>query len=142
MDVESVVRAVANRRLPGVQAHADTQLDALGPGMSRKRALGPHDCLGCVAGVLEDDEELVAPMVDDVPFAALHCLAEELPVIRQHHRVAVAKLADELCGVLDIREDECDRSMGEIWGQSLLQRDLGPNAGSRARGAVDRKLAV
>jgi hypothetical protein len=65
-----------------------------------------------------------------------------VPVIRQHHGVAVAELADEPRGTLDISEDECDRSMGEIWGQSLLQRDLGPNAGSRARRAVDRKLAV
>jgi hypothetical protein len=32
--------------------------------------------------------------------------------------------------------------MSEIWGQSLLQRDLGPNAGARARWAVDRKFAV
>jgi hypothetical protein len=63
-------------------------------------------------------------------------------VIREHRRVAVAELADELRGALDIREDEGDRSMGEIWVQSLLQRDLGPNAGSRTRGAVDRKLAV
>ncbi len=81
-------------------------------------------------------------MVDDVPLATLHRLAEEVPVIRQHHCVAVAELADELRGTLDISEDECDRSMGEIWGQSLLQRDLGPDAGSRARRAVDRKLAV
>ena len=96
MDVQPEVRAVANRRLPGVEAHADTQLDALRPGMSREGALGFRDCLGCFAGVLEDDEELVAPMVDDVPIATLHGLAEKVPVIRQHHGVAVAELADEL----------------------------------------------
>jgi hypothetical protein len=81
-------------------------------------------------------------MVDDHSGAALHRLAEEAPVIREHRCVAVAELADEPRGALDIREDECDRSMWQIWGQSLLQRDLGPNAGSRARGTVDRKLAV
>jgi hypothetical protein len=81
-------------------------------------------------------------MVDDLSSTALHRLAEETPVIREHRRVAVAEPANELRRALDIREDECDGSMGEIWAQSLLQRDLGPNAGSRARGAVDRKLAV
>jgi hypothetical protein len=110
--------------------------------MSRERALGLGNCLGCSAGILEDDEELVAAVVDDLSGAALHRLAEETPVIREHRRVAVAEPANELRGALDIREDECDRSMREIWGQSLLQRDLGPNAGSRAWGAVDRKFAV
>ena len=110
--------------------------------MSGECTLSFQDCLGCLAGILEDDEELVAAMIDDLSGAALHRLAEETSVIREHRRVAVAELADELCGAFDIGEDECDRSMGEIWGQSLLQRDLGPDAGSRARRAVDRKLAV
>jgi hypothetical protein len=81
-------------------------------------------------------------MVDDEPGTALHGLAEEAAMIRENRRVAVAELADERRGALDIREDECDRSMGEIWGQSLLQWDLGPNASARARRTVDRKLAV
>jgi hypothetical protein len=63
-------------------------------------------------------------------------------MIRENRRVALAELADERRRALDIGEDECDCSMGEIWGQSLLQRDLGPNAGARARRTVDRKLAV
>ena len=142
MDVQAVVRAVAHRRLPRVKAHADTQLDSLRPVMSGERALGLRNRLGCPAGVLEDDEELVATMVDDLPGAALHRFSEEPPVIGEHGRVAIAELADELRRALNIGEDECDRSMGEIWGQSLLQWDLGPNAGSRARGADDRKLAA
>jgi hypothetical protein len=81
-------------------------------------------------------------MVDDESGAALHRLAEEPPVICEHECIAVAERSDELRRPLDIREDECDRSMGEIGCQSLLQRDLGPDAGSRARRAVDCKLAV
>lgn len=110
--------------------------------MSGEGALGLRDCLGCLTSILEDHEELVATMVDDVSGAALHRLAEEPPVVGEHDRVAVAELADELRGALDVGEDECDRSMGEICGQSLLQWDLGPDAGSRARRAVDRKLAA
>ena len=142
MDVQAVIRPVADRRLPGVKAHADSQVDALRPRMSGECALGLGNRLGCTDGILEDDEELVAAVVDDLSGAALDRLSEETPVIREHRRVAVAEQADELRGALDIGEDECDRSMREIWGQSLLQWDLGPNAGSRARRTVDRKLAV
>jgi hypothetical protein len=110
--------------------------------MSSEGTLGLGNRLGCPAGVLEDDEELVAAVVDDLSSTAFDRLAEETPVIREHRRVAVAEPANELRRALDIREDECDRSKWEIWGQSLLQWDLGPNAGSRARGAVDCKLAV
>jgi hypothetical protein len=81
-------------------------------------------------------------MVDNMSGAALHRFAEEAPVIREHDRVTVAELADELRGALNVGEDKCDRAMGEIWGQSLLQWDLGPNAGTSARRAVDRKLAA
>jgi hypothetical protein len=82
--------------------------------MGGESALRLRDCFDCLACVLEDDEELVAAVVDDLPGAALHRLSEETPVIREHRRVAVPEQADELRGALDIREDECDRSMGEI----------------------------
>ena len=97
VNVQAVVVAVAHGRLPGVEAHADTQLDALRPGMGGDCALRLGDCLDCSARVLEDDEELVAAMVDDEPGAALHGLAEEAPVIREHRRVPVAEQAHELC---------------------------------------------
>ena len=53
-------------------------------------------------------------MVDDLSGATLHRFAEEAPVIREHDRVAVAELTDELRGALDVGEDECDRSIGQI----------------------------
>jgi hypothetical protein len=63
-------------------------------------------------------------------------------VIVEQKRIGVAEGADELRRALHIGEDECDGSMGKIGCQSLLQRDLGPDAGSRAGRTVDRKLAV
>ena len=96
MNVQAVVVAVAHGRLPGVEAHADTELDALRPGMGGDCSLRLRNCLDCPAGVLEDDEELVATMVDDEPCAALHDLAEEAPVIREHRCVPVAEQAHEL----------------------------------------------
>jgi hypothetical protein len=138
MDIEPEVRTVADRRLTRVEPHADAQLDALRPGMSCERALRFGDCLGCPARVLEDDEELVAAMVDNLSGVALNGRSKEPPVISEDERIAVAEGSDELRRALDIGEDECDGSMGEIRCQSLLQWDLGPNAGSRAGRAVDR----
>jgi hypothetical protein len=65
--------------------------------MGGESALRLRDCFDCLACVLEDDEELVAAMVDDEPSAALHSRAEEAPVIREHRRVPVAEPAHELC---------------------------------------------
>ena len=81
-------------------------------------------------------------MVDDVSGATLDGLAEEPPVICEHQRIVAAERPYERRRALDIREDECDRSMGEIGCQSLLQRDLGPDTGSCTRRTVDRELAV
>jgi hypothetical protein len=110
--------------------------------MCCERALGFGNGVGCSAGVLEHDEELVATMVDDMPFAALHGLPEKAPVLCEHDRVAVAQRSYERRRALHIGEDECDCSMGEIGCQSLLQGDLGPDAGSRTARTVDRELPV
>jgi hypothetical protein len=53
-------------------------------------------------------------MVDDVPTAALDRRAQELAMVGEDKGIAVAELAHELCRALDICEDECDRSIGEI----------------------------
>jgi hypothetical protein len=59
--------------------------------MGGECALRLRDCLDCSARVLEDDEELVAAMVDDEPSAALHSFAKEATVIREHRCVPVAE---------------------------------------------------
>jgi hypothetical protein len=64
--------------------------------MSGDRPLGLDEGLRATARVWEDDEELVAAVVDDLSGAALHHLSEETPVIREHRRVAVAEQAYEL----------------------------------------------
>jgi hypothetical protein len=76
-------------------------------------------------------------MVDDVPAAALDSRAQELAMVGENKGIAVAELAHELRRALDICEDECDRSIGEIRGQSLLQWDLGTDACSCAWWTVD-----
>ena len=110
--------------------------------MPGDRPLGLDEGLRATTRIRKDDEELVAAMVDDLAAAALHRVAEESPVVGEHERPRVAELAHELCRAFDICEDECDRSIGEIGCQSLLQWYLGPDAGSGTGGTVDRKLAA
>jgi hypothetical protein len=105
-------------------------------------ALRTHDRLDRAAGIGEDDEELVAAVIDDVAVAGLHGLPKEPAVVGQDERVAVAELANELRRALDVGEDECDCAIGKIGCQSLLQGDLGPDAGSHAGRTVDGQLAA
>jgi hypothetical protein len=105
-------------------------------------ALRPHDRLHRAARVGEDDEELVATVIDDMAAAGLDGLAQEPPVVGEDERIAVAQLADELRRPLDVGEDECDCAIRKIGCQSLLQGDLGPDAGSRAGRTVDGQLAA
>ena len=66
MDVEPEVGVVAQRRLPGVHADADAQVDAVRPVVAGESLLQGHDRLRGPACVAEGEEELVAAMVDDV----------------------------------------------------------------------------
>jgi hypothetical protein len=105
--------------------------------VSCKRALRLRDGLCSLLRILEDHEELVTPMVDDVPAAALDRRAQQLAMVGEDKGIAVAELTYELRRALDVREDECDRSIWEIRGQSLLQWDLGTDVRSCALWTVD-----
>jgi hypothetical protein len=105
-------------------------------------ALCTHDRLDGPPRIGEDDEELVAAVIDDMAAAGLDGLAQKPAVVGEDERVAVAELANELRRALDVGEDECDCAIGKIGCQSLLQWDLGPDAGSGARGTVDGQLAA
>jgi hypothetical protein len=59
-----------------------------------------------IARVLEDDEELVAAMIDDVPACLRDHVAHEAAVIVEELGVGVAETADELRRALDVGEDE------------------------------------
>jgi hypothetical protein len=110
--------------------------------MVSEGALCTHDRFDRAARIGEDDEELVAAVVDDVALCGLDGLAQEPAVVGQDEGIAVAELADELRRALDVGEDECDCAIGKIGCQSLLQGDLGPDAGSRAGRTVDGQLAA
>jgi hypothetical protein len=124
-----------------VHTDPDTHIHALGPTVQSERPLGLEDCARGPPRVVEDDEELVAAVVDHVAAEVFDRLAQKAPVIGEDQRVAVAKLAHELRRALDVGEDQGDRAIGKIGCQRLLQGDLGPNTGSRAGRAVHGQLA-
>src|SRR5205823_10403536 len=142
LDVQPEVGVIPNGRLAAVQSHPDAELDARRPIVLRERLLRGHERFRCSPCVFEDDEELVAPRVDDDAALTLHGLGEEAAVVVEYLRVSVAETLHELRRALDVREDECDRSMRKIRHASLLQRDLGADSGSLAGRAVDVELSA
>ena len=138
--VEPEVGVAPDCWLAGVQAHADTELHARRPVVLGKGLLRGRDRSRGAAGVDEDDEELVAPRVDDDAALTLDRLVKEPAVVVEHVCVVIAQTLHELRRAFDVGEDESDRSMRKIRHPSLLQRDLGTNTGPGAGRAVDVEL--
>ena len=78
MNVEPEVGVVADVRLAGVHPHAHADLDALGQAVAGEGLLRGDGCPGSRARILEDDEELVAAVVDEVLLDVSHHFQREL----------------------------------------------------------------
>src|SRR5262249_26771818 len=111
VDVDSEVALRANRRLAGVNADPDANLDAVWPAVVHERLLCRNGGRDRAAGVLEDEKELVASAVHLMAVLGVDCLADEPPVIVEDTLVRVAQSLDEAGRRLHIREDQRDRSM-------------------------------
>src|SRR5439155_8673570 len=109
--VQSEVGLPADARLAGVDTHADAQLDTRRPVVLGEGLLCSDDGLRSLPRILEDDEELVAALVDDDAALTFDGLVEEPAVFVEDVRVPVAETLHELRRALDVGEDECDRSM-------------------------------
>ena len=84
-------------------------------------------------GALENREEAVAFGLFLVAAGSSQGRPDEFAMAGEDRVPAVAaEFLGELRRALDICEDECDRSIGEIRGQSLLQWDLGTDTCSCA----------
>jgi hypothetical protein len=68
-------------------------------------------------------------MVDHVPVDSRDGFVEEPAMVGEDLLIALVEPVHELRRALDVCEDERDCSIGKIWHGSLLQRDLGANAG-------------
>ncbi len=142
MNVKAEVGVVTDVRLAGVHPHAHADLDAFGPGVAGERLLRGDGCRGSRPSVLEDDEELVAPVIDDVSASLFHGSAEKLAVVGQNLGVPIPQALKELRRSFDVGEEEGDGSIGKGRHLRLLQWNLGTNSGARSRRALDRKLAI
>ena len=63
-DVEPQVSLAAESRLPGMEAHPDADVDAVGPLVAGVRALRLDGRGDCVAGTWKGEEERVSLRVD------------------------------------------------------------------------------
>ena len=97
-----------------MQAHADADGLAARPprlGVDTLRLDGGRDR---VARTWEDEEERVALRVDLDPVEGRERVADHHPVHGQHLVVAVVESLEELRRLLDVREDEGDRSTRQL----------------------------
>ena len=106
--VEADVPLVADRRLARVEAHADTHLGALRPGVAREGPLTLDCDTHGVARARERVEERVALGVDLAPIGLPEDLAQEPPVVRHDLAVVVAEPLEEACRALDVGEQKGD----------------------------------
>ena len=112
-DVEPQVALAAERRLAGVEAHPDADVDAVGPLLRCVRALRFDGCGDRIAGARKGEEERVALRVDLDAAVLCEALAHQPPVRRQDIVEALAELLEERRRPLDITEDEGDGAARE-----------------------------
>ena len=112
-DVEPDIPLLVHGRLAGVQAdpHADVDLTS-GHDSRCVRTLRLDRRGDGVSRTGEHEEEGIALRVDLDPVASRERVADDPPVRRQHSAVVVAEALQELRRVLDVGEDESDRSAG------------------------------
>ena len=123
-----VVR-VADRRIAGVDAHADTHHDVVGPRVGIEPALGGDRRFDRGAGRFEDGEELVSPFLDDAPLEIDGRVALNLAHDPEEFAVPVAEPLEQPCRSLDVahqHRDESGRHRRGVGG-SCLRRALAPN---------------
>ena len=111
-DVEPDVPLLVHGRLAGVQPDPHADVDLARPRLRCVRALRLDGSGDGISRAREDEEEGVALRVDLDPVASSERVADDPPVRRQHLAVVVAEALEELRRVLDVREDEGDRSAG------------------------------
>ncbi len=121
-DVQADVSLLVERGLTGMKT--DAHADALSAGPSRRGV--DALCLdgGCngVAGAREDVEERVALRVHLDTVERAERGADHLPMGAQDLGILVTESLEELCRVLDVREDERDRSLWQIGHDAIVRR--------------------
>ncbi len=112
--VDADVVVAAERRLTGVHAHTDADLHALGPGVGRERTLRLRSSRYRLRCVREDHEERVSLGRDLHTLAGRERGAHQRSVVVQNPVVGGAEALEQLRAPLDVGEQECDGSRGQL----------------------------
>jgi hypothetical protein len=127
------VALVAHSRLTCVQAHANANGGVIRPAVRGECPLGREGSTDSILRPRKGDEERIALRVDLLTPGGLEGLSQDPVVLGQHVAVPVAKLLEQTCRSLDVREEEGDRSSREITHGSLRRGYYAAGAEPRAR---------
>jgi hypothetical protein len=97
-----------------VDAHAHPHGDALRPGVPGQPALGFGSRADRLGGACESHKEGVPLGVDFVAVPGGKDLAQDLALVGQQGRVALAERLEQLGRAFDIGEQESDRAFGQV----------------------------
>ena len=111
-DVEPDIPLLVHGRFTRVQTDPHADVDLTGPRLRCVRTLRLDSRGDGVSRTGEHEEEGVALRVDLDAVASRERVADDPPVRRQHLAVVVAEALEKLRRVLDVGEDEGDRSAG------------------------------
>ena len=101
-------------RFAGMQTHAHAHLHTMWPGVGGETALGGHGSPDGIAGTGKGDEESIPLGIHFVTEIHLEGHAQEAATLHQHLGVIVTQLLEQLCRSLDIGEEQCYRSRGQV----------------------------
>src|SRR5262249_10266597 len=111
-ETDAVEALLVDRRLAGVQPHANLALDAVGPFVRCEPALRLDRGQSRVTGAGEREEERVSLVVHLAPVVYRDGVAEDLALAREQLAVPLSQLAHELRRALDVGEQHRHRPPG------------------------------
>src|SRR5258708_32746483 len=114
MHIQANIALGGELRLTSVQPYTYTHCCTLRPGMAGKSALSIGCCGDSISSAGEDDEECVTLGVDLLPEIHAERHTQELAALRQQVCVGITQLLEQVCGSLDIREEQCDCSGRQV----------------------------
>lgn len=121
-DREADVAVTCHLRIARVQAHADLDLNAVRPGMLRKRTLSVRRRRDCVTRARECDEEGLSLTVDDDAVVLGERLLQEATMFCDNVVVALTEAMLELGGRLDVGKQKADRAAGKFAHTAIVAR--------------------
>ena len=128
MDVESQVALIGERRLPCVDADADSQLELIRPLVELERPLCRDGRPHSIFDVCERAEELVSAAVDFDPARFFHGGSEQTAMVAEQEAVAIAQPLHERRRLFDVGEEKGDSPARQVGHRDHLRSDIQPGS--------------